>query len=89
MFEQTLYDPNYNQYRNRHSSKSNYNESIENICCILISCMYQNITVVMSFVEKNDLHSPDEWKERVQTCQVTRADMNRLIMNYLVTGTFL
>ena len=40
----------------------------------------------MSFTEKSEGASPQAWKERVQKCQFTRADMNRLIMNYLVTG---
>lgn len=37
-------------------------------------------------VDKPAEASKDEWLEKLQGVHVTRADMNRLIMNYLVTG---
>ena len=39
-----------------------------------------------TFNEKPVEMSKSDWMERLQLLQVTRADMNRLIMNYLVTG---
>ena len=30
--------------------------------------------------------SREEWMEKLHQLHITRADMNRLIMNYLVTG---
>ncbi len=41
----------------------------------------------MSFSEKQENLTKEEWMERLHDMRVTRADMNRLIMNYLVTGT--
>jgi len=40
-----------------------------------------------AFVEKPVEVSKTEWFESLQRLQVTRSDMNRLVMNYLVTGT--
>lgn len=40
----------------------------------------------MSYAEKPDEISKDEWLEKLNNLHVQRADMNRLIMNYLVTG---
>ena len=36
--------------------------------------------------EKTEEISKEEWMSRLSETQVTRADMNKLIMNYLVTG---
>lgn len=36
--------------------------------------------------EKQEEVSKEEWMNRLQNTHVTRADMNKLIMNYLVTG---
>ena len=36
--------------------------------------------------DKSDDISRDEWLTCLQNTHVTRADMNKLIMNYLVTG---
>lgn len=40
----------------------------------------------MSYAEKSDEITKDEWMEKLNNLHVQRADMNRLIMNYLVTG---
>lgn len=40
----------------------------------------------MSF-EKVESISKDEWHMRVENLPFKQADMNKLIMNYLVTGT--
>jgi len=43
----------------------------------------------MSFAsEKHDDISRDDWMERLHSLHITRADMNKLIMNYLVTEGF-
>ncbi|NP_001171768.1 uncharacterized protein LOC100376325 [Saccoglossus kowalevskii] len=42
----------------------------------------------MSFQEKKEDVDPDEWMEKLHTLHITRADMNRLIMDYLVTEGF-
>jgi hypothetical protein len=36
--------------------------------------------------EKLEEIPKEEWLDRLQGVQVTRGDMNKLIMNYLVTG---
>ena len=46
--------------------------------------VYQNMS---AFVERPVEVSKTEWLESLQRLQVTRTDMNRLVMNYLVTGT--
>ena len=33
--------------------------------------------------------SKENWMERLQGMHITRADMNKLIMNYLVTGKYM
>lgn len=40
----------------------------------------------MSYAEKPDEITKDEWMEKLNNLHVQRADMNRLIMNYLVTA---
>ena len=40
----------------------------------------------MSHQEKQDEVSKEKWMDQIQSFHITRADMNRLIMNYLVTG---
>uniref|UniRef100_A0A8I3WKR7 GID complex subunit 8 homolog n=1 Tax=Callithrix jacchus TaxID=9483 RepID=A0A8I3WKR7_CALJA len=42
----------------------------------------------MSYAEKPDEITKDEWMEKLNNLHVQRADMNRLIMNYLVTEGF-
>jgi len=41
-----------------------------------------------AFVERPIEISKTEWLESLQRLQVTRTDMNRLVMNYLVTGRY-
>lgn len=40
----------------------------------------------MSYAEKPEDITREEWMEKLNNVHVQRADMNRLIMNYLVTG---
>lgn len=40
----------------------------------------------MSYAEKPDDVTKEEWMEKLNNVHIQRADMNRLIMNYLVTG---
>ena len=40
----------------------------------------------MSYTEKPEDISREEWMEKLNNVHIQRADMNRLIMNYLVTG---
>ena len=40
----------------------------------------------MSYSEKQDDITRDEWMDKLNNVHIQRADMNRLIMNYLVTG---
>jgi len=40
-----------------------------------------------AFIERPVEVSKAEWLESLQRLQVSRTDMNRLVMNYLVTGT--
>lgn len=41
---------------------------------------------MMSYAEKPEDISKDEWMDKLNNVHIQRADMNRLIMNYLVTG---
>lgn len=41
---------------------------------------------MMSYAEKPEDITRDEWMEKLNNVHIQRADMNRLIMNYLVTG---
>lgn len=43
--------------------------------------------MAMNYPDKQEDLTKDEWMDRLHAMRVTRADMNRLIMNYLVTGT--
>lgn len=40
----------------------------------------------MSYSEKPEDMTREEWMDKVNNVHIQRADMNRLIMNYLVTG---
>ncbi|MBN3274345.1 GID8 protein, partial [Polyodon spathula] len=42
----------------------------------------------MSYAEKPEDITKDEWMEKLNNVHIQRADMNRLIMNYLVTEGF-
>jgi hypothetical protein len=42
---------------------------------------------MMSYAEKPEEITREEWMEKLNNVHIQRADMNRLIMNYLVTGT--
>uniref|UniRef100_H3C1N2 GID complex subunit 8 homolog n=1 Tax=Tetraodon nigroviridis TaxID=99883 RepID=H3C1N2_TETNG len=43
---------------------------------------------MMSYAEKPDDITKEEWMEKLNNVHIQRADMNRLIMNYLVTEGF-
>lgn len=40
----------------------------------------------MSYAEKPEDITREEWMDKLNNVHIQRADMNRLIMNYLVTG---
>lgn len=41
---------------------------------------------MMSYAEKPEDITREEWMDKLNNVHIQRADMNRLIMNYLVTG---
>lgn len=43
----------------------------------------------MSYPDKNETVTKEEWINRLENAHIQRADMNKLIMNYLVTGNIL
>lgn len=43
-------------------------------------------TPMMSYAEKPEDITKEEWMDKLNNVHIQRADMNRLIMNYLVTG---
>jgi len=43
----------------------------------------------MSYAEKPEDVTREEWIDKLNNVHIQRADMNRLIMNYLVTGEVL
>lgn len=56
---------------------------------IIRNNLFNKIRVTkMSYNDKNDIISKDEWQTRLENFQFKQADMNKLIMNYLVTGKF-
>lgn len=40
----------------------------------------------MSYADKPEDITREEWMDKLNNVHIQRADMNRLIMNYLVTG---
>lgn len=50
--------------------------------------LYQREPFIMSFAEKSDNATKEEWVNRLENAHIQRSDMNKLIMNYLVTGKF-
>lgn len=40
----------------------------------------------MSYAEKPEDITREDWMDKLNNVHIQRADMNRLIMNYLVTG---
>lgn len=53
---------------------------------VAISCHGYRSTSVMSYSEKPEDITKEEWMDKLNNVHIQRADMNRLIMNYLVTG---
>lgn len=45
-------------------------------------------TIEMSYTEKHETISKEEWMNRLEGLHIQRADMNKLIMDYLVTEGF-
>lgn len=41
---------------------------------------------MMSYAEKPEDITKEDWMDKLNNVHIQRADMNRLIMNYLVTG---
>jgi hypothetical protein len=55
-------------------------DTVETVLCL------QNVG---AFAERSSVEmSKTEWMDTLQRLQVTRTDMNRLVMNYLVTGLY-
>lgn len=48
--------------------------------------LYLQDIIIMSYAEKPDDITREEWMDKLNNVHIQRADMNRLIMNYLVTG---
>lgn len=40
----------------------------------------------MSYTEKHEVMSKEEWMSLIEENEIGRGQMNKLIMNYLVTG---
>jgi len=54
--------------------------------CVVFAChVYLSISM-MSYSEKPEDITKEEWLDKLNNVHIQRADMNRLIMNYLVTG---
>ncbi|KPP57426.1 glucose-induced degradation protein 8-like [Scleropages formosus] len=51
-------------------------------------CVSEQELFMMSYAEKPEDITRDEWMEKLNNVHIQRADMNRLIMNYLVTEGF-
>ncbi|MCI4387473.1 hypothetical protein PGIGA_G00074500 [Pangasianodon gigas] len=59
------------------------------LACTTSCCSSKSIRPpMMSYAEKPEDITRDEWMEKLNNVHVQRADMNRLIMNYLVTEGF-
>lgn len=54
-------------------------------CLNVIRLLFQD-SVIMSYAEKPEDITREEWMDKLNNVHIQRADMNRLIMNYLVTG---
>lgn len=48
----------------------------------------QTRSLKMSFNDKTEAITKEEWQSRLENFKFKQADMNKLIMNYLVTGKF-
>ncbi|MBN3311393.1 GID8A protein, partial [Atractosteus spatula] len=56
---------------------------------LIIQLYFQFFRVfMMSYAEKPEDITKDEWMDKLNNVHIQRADMNRLIMNYLVTEGF-
>lgn len=54
---------------------------------IIFMYIFANVEhFMMSYAEKPEDITREEWMEKLNNVHIQRADMNRLIMNYLVTG---
>ncbi len=61
------------------------------VCVFLLDIIFMYIFAnvehfMMSYAEKPEDITREEWMEKLNNVHIQRADMNRLIMNYLVTG---
>lgn len=53
---------------------------------VVFACHVYHSTSMMSYSEKPEDITKEEWMDKLNNVHIQRADMNRLIMNYLVTG---
>ncbi len=53
---------------------------------VVFTCRVYHSTFMMSYSEKPEDITKEEWMDKLNNVHIQRADMNRLIMNYLVTG---
>lgn len=53
---------------------------------VVFVCHVYHSTSMMSYSEKPEDITKEEWMDKLNNVHIQRADMNRLIMNYLVTG---
>lgn len=64
-----------------------YIECVQNVFVVFTFRVYHsNVTSMMSYSEKPEDITKEEWMDKLNNVHIQRADMNRLIMNYLVTG---
>ena len=59
--------------------------------CFILAHIHNDISTLcrfsrMSYAEKPEDITKEEWMDKLNNVHIQRADMNRLIMNYLVTG---
>lgn len=62
-----------------------YIECVQNVFVVFTFRVYHS-TSMMSYSEKPEDITKEEWMDKLNNVHIQRADMNRLIMNYLVTG---
>lgn len=53
---------------------------------VVFACHVYHSISMMSYSEKPEDITKEEWLDKLNNVHIQRADMNRLIMNYLVTG---
>ncbi|XP_019720616.1 glucose-induced degradation protein 8 homolog isoform X1 [Hippocampus comes] len=61
---------------------------IQHVACFSSAVRLVLLLPMMSYAEKPEDITKDEWMDKLNNVHIQRADMNRLIMNYLVTEGF-